>query len=1121
MNSDSHPSGSPTPSPLPPELELRVIAWVMGDAPPAEIAELEKFAAANPALAKFREQAQATLGLAAEASRPDREPLRLSPERREKLLKTLAGEKSAAPVAPLEQRLAQAAPVRPRPVWRRPAFYYSISGLAAACLALMVWVDTRETPQYKAAATMQLEKADTIVTSTSVVSQRVSSDASYSDTRLPPLVRSPGPSDPHVNYAIAQDIRQRQREEQKLLSASAPVPASPEEESSALLKSIRGQIGGAPAVAKNEAGTANAPVFADSLADQEAQGKGLAFSTPLASIAPPPQAPAPATVDKKALLDSFKPQTFSGSTIGGSVSLAAGTAEGSSGASLAPANDDVVKLEPFEVRGEPTGYAAANTMSGTRFSSKTDFLAGNLPPPLPPLPLDGAALRDAMPSPAKSAAAPNGGARGSEAVTLSANGGLIATGAGGLVASGGIGAGGAAAPTSPASPNMGGMIASTLYDTNDFNFTQLGKLTPSGAPAGATTPEVTFGTGNTFGVTGNATGTSTNGNDKTVVVWGAASAANPFEVAPGTPITSRLKTTLTDGGASISIVTKPSLVAAKDIAPPASPDVVMMEAFVPTGSSIKTAAKENAPAAPTLNRGDTAARRPAAAVAAPASGMASAGEPAFDRTPPVTAARSVQVAARSKVAAAPAAPAVDTDAPLPRSATPAPAADEAFRAEVAAQAQPVSTFSLHVSDVSFRLAAAALAKGQLPDVSTLRPEEFYNAFDYGDTGPGAGDKITCHIEQAAHPFLQERNLVRVAMKVAAAGRSAGRPLRLTVLLDTSGSMEREDRVTIIHAALAELVSLLGPEDRVTLIGFARQPRLLADDLPGNQARTLVDLATHTPPDGGTNLEAALQLAGEIARKHLVAGAQNRIVLLTDGAANLGNADPAALATRVETLRQQGIAFDACGIGLNGLDDGVLENLTRKGDGRYTVLNTPAEAGAGFARQLAGAFRPAAENVKVQVRFNPARVGAYRLIGFEQHRLRAEDFRNDQVDGAAELAADEAAVALYQVEARPQGEGELGEVFVRFRDPDTGQMVERSWTLPYDPAAPAFDRATPSLQLAGTAALLAERLRGGAPAAAIRLDDLAPVVNALRTAYPAETRVQELGTMFNQARRLVH
>ncbi len=438
--------------------------------------------------------------------------------------------------------------------------------------------------------------------------------------------------------------------------------------------------------------------------------------------------------------------------------------------------------------------------------------------------------------------------------------------------------------------------------------------------------------------------------------------------------------------------------------------------------------------------------------------------------------------------------------------------------ELSAAKEPLSTFSLHVSDVSFRLAQAALLRGEAPDPAQVRPEEFYNAFDYGDPAPAMAEKIACHTEQSVDPVLQQRNLVRIAMTVPSTGHGAKQPLRLTVLLDTSGSMEREDRAAAVARAMKVLVSLLGRDDRVTLVGFARSPRLLAEQVPGDKAASLLDIIAKTPPDGGTNLEEAIGLGSELAQRQFMAGAQNRIVLLTDGAANLGDAVPEHLAALVESLRQRAIAFDACGVGSAGINDSVLEALTRKGSGRYYVLDSPASADEGFARQLAGAFRPAAENVKVQVRFNPARVGHYRLIGFENHRLNKEDFRNDTVAAAA-LAGGEAAVALYEVEALPQGEGDLGEVYVRFHDTATGRMVERSWALPYDPYAPAFDKATPSMQLAGTAALLAEKLRGGARADSINLGQLAPIVNALRNHYSHEVPVQELAAMYQQMRRM--
>jgi Mg-chelatase subunit ChlD len=340
-------------------------------------------------------------------------------------------------------------------------------------------------------------------------------------------------------------------------------------------------------------------------------------------------------------------------------------------------------------------------------------------------------------------------------------------------------------------------------------------------------------------------------------------------------------------------------------------------------------------------------------------------------------------------------------------------------AETSPSAEPFSTFSLHVSDVSFQLAKSSLASGKWPEAEKIRIEEFVNAFDYGDPVPSMGERVACRIDQGAHPFLQQRNLVRIALRTAEAGRSSGTPLRLTLLLDSSGSMERPDRRATLTRAVATLAGLLGENDRITLVSFARQPRLVADAVAGNEAMKLAETVAALPSEGGTNLEAALELAFEKAREHQEANAQNRIVLLTDGAANLGDAKAESLGQRVEMMREAGIAFDAAGFGAEGLNDEILEALTRKGDGRYYLLDRPEDAGEAFAEQIAGALRPAAKNVKVQVEFNPDRVKSYKLLGFEKHRLATEDFRNDAVD-AAELAAAEAGVAVYQVEPDPAG-----------------------------------------------------------------------------------------------------
>lgn len=434
--------------------------------------------------------------------------------------------------------------------------------------------------------------------------------------------------------------------------------------------------------------------------------------------------------------------------------------------------------------------------------------------------------------------------------------------------------------------------------------------------------------------------------------------------------------------------------------------------------------------------------------------------------------------------------------------------------EIPAAQEPFSTFSLNISDASFQLALAAVEKGERPDPASIKPEQFYNAVDYGDPAPSSLEPVAAAIDQTAHPVIPGRNLVRVAIRSASTGRSAAQPLRLTLLVDQSGSMARADRRAAMDTALAQLATLLTENDRITVIGFSRTPRLIADSLPGNEAAKIPALVNPTASEGGTNLEQAFNLSSELALRHKLDGAQNRIVLFTDGAANLGDADPERLAGRVKELRQQGLAFDIAGIGTNDTNDRLLSELARHGNGRYYLVGE--NAGDSFAAQLAGAFRPAAENVKVQVKLNPERVGNYKLIGFEKDRLKTEDFRDDSVD-AAELAADEAGVAIYQVETLPEGTGEIGEVSVRFRDTASGEMVERAWTIPHDPSTPAFDKAAPQTQLATLALLAAQKLQGGPLADAIRFSDHAETIAKLKQAYANDAKAQRLLTLINALR----
>ena len=438
--------------------------------------------------------------------------------------------------------------------------------------------------------------------------------------------------------------------------------------------------------------------------------------------------------------------------------------------------------------------------------------------------------------------------------------------------------------------------------------------------------------------------------------------------------------------------------------------------------------------------------------------------------------------------------------------------------EVASAENAFSTFSLNVADVSFKLAQASLEKGQMPDAAAIRSEEFINAFDYRDPEAAAGQPVAFVWERARFPFAHHRDALRFSVKTAAAGRQGNRPLNLVLLLDNSGSMERADRSLIIQQALRVLAGQLQPQDRVSVVTFARTPRLWLDATAGDKAGAELEKLGTLTPQGGTDLGAALQLGYETARRHYLPAGLNRVVLLTDGAANLGDVDPDSLKRLVEKNRQQGVALDCFGIGWEGYNDDLLEVLSRNGDGRYGFVNTPEAAATEFAAQLAGALQVAASDVKVQVEFNPTRVTNWRQVGYAKHQLTKEQFRDNAVD-AAEIAAQEAGNGLYVIEVNPSGQGPLATVRVRFKVPGTSDYRELEWPVPYAGSAMPLEQASPAMRLLVASAEFSEWLASSPFSAEVSPDRLLGLLGGVPAVYGADERPKKLEWMIRQAKSL--
>lgn len=433
-----------------------------------------------------------------------------------------------------------------------------------------------------------------------------------------------------------------------------------------------------------------------------------------------------------------------------------------------------------------------------------------------------------------------------------------------------------------------------------------------------------------------------------------------------------------------------------------------------------------------------------------------------------------------------------------------------FAPEIAARENPLSTFSLNVSDVSYRLTAEALESGNLPSPGSIRVEEFINAFDYRDPEPHQDSAIAFQWDQARYTFAHNRILLRLSIKTAAEGRAPGKPLNLVLLLDNSGSMERPDRVSVMRRAFSTLADQLGPQDRVSVLTFSRTPSQWSMAELKEEARQTMERALESAPEGGTNLEEALRAAYRVALQTKTAAANTRVITFTDGAANLGEVDASRLKAMVDEHRAKGIALDAFGIGWDGYNDYLLETLSRNGDGRYGYLNSGEDVAAGFAKRLTGALRVAAADVKVQVEFNPARVNVYRQAGYTRHQLTKQQFRDNTVD-AAELGAAEAGNAVYIVEPIPSGSGPLATVRARYKNPSNGAYNEREWRVPFVTPLPSLENASPSTRLAAASFAFAERLAQSPYAAEANADAILQLLAGVPEAMtdPASAKLQSL------------
>jgi Ca-activated chloride channel family protein len=335
---------------------------------------------------------------------------------------------------------------------------------------------------------------------------------------------------------------------------------------------------------------------------------------------------------------------------------------------------------------------------------------------------------------------------------------------------------------------------------------------------------------------------------------------------------------------------------------------------------------------------------------------------------------------------------------------------------LAATENPLSTFSIDVDTASYSAVRSRIEQQRvLPPAAAVRMEELVNYFSYSYPQPTDGAPFAVHVDVAACPWAAKHRLVRIGLKGKEIAKSDRPASNLVFLVDVSGSMQPENRLPLVKHGLLRLVGELDERDRVAIVVYAGNSGCVLASTPCTQANKerIRSAITSLESGGSTNGEAGIQLAYQIAQDHFVKGGANRVILCTDGDFNVGTTGDEALKQLVADRAKSGVFLTALGFGMGNHNDQMLEAIADNGNGTYGYIDDQREVEKLFVRDLSGTLVTIAKDVKIQVEFNPAQVGAYRLIGYENRILAKEDFNNDKKD-AGDIGAGHTVTALYEI-----------------------------------------------------------------------------------------------------------
>ena len=345
---------------------------------------------------------------------------------------------------------------------------------------------------------------------------------------------------------------------------------------------------------------------------------------------------------------------------------------------------------------------------------------------------------------------------------------------------------------------------------------------------------------------------------------------------------------------------------------------------------------------------------------------------------------------------------------------------------------PLSTFSIDVDTASYANVRRFITAGSLPPRGAVRTEEMLNYFSYTMAEPDKNQPFSLQVEAGPSPFHQGYKLVKIGLKAKDIKPDKLPPSNLVFLIDVSGSMNQPTKLPLLKQSLKLLAAELSARDRVAMVVYAGSDRIVLPPTQGSETDTIRAAIDNLQSGGSTHASSGIITAYELAVRSFMPGGNNRVILVSDGDFNVGITSRAELQNLIEEKRQSGVYLTVLGFGNGNYHDDTMEILADKGNGNYAYIDSLLEAKKVLIKERSGTLFTLANDVKIQVEFNPALVGAYRLIGYENRTLQDEDFRDDSKD-AGEIGMGHRVTALYEI--MPAGNADIPAVDpLKYRQP---------------------------------------------------------------------------------------